>query len=77
MEKITIGALADIDAGKTTLAESILYKCGMLRKKGRVDHKDSFLDFEKIEREKGITLFCKEAFFKYKNQDLYRYSWTY
>ena len=69
MEKITIGALADIDAGKTTLAEGILYKCGMLRKKGRVDHKDSFLDFEKIEREKGITLFCKEAFFKYKDQD--------
>ena len=69
MQKIVIGALADVDAGKTTLAESFLYKCGMIRKKGRVDHQDTFLDFDKIEKEKGITLFNKEAFFKYDNQD--------
>ena len=69
MQKIVIGALADVDAGKTTLAECFLYKCGMIRKKGRVDHQDTFLDFDKIEKEKGITLFNKEAFFKYDNQD--------
>ena len=69
MQKIVIGALADVDAGKTTLAESLLYKSGMIRKKGRVDYKDTFLDFDKIEKEKGITLFNKEAFFKYDNQD--------
>ena len=69
MQKIVIGALADVDAGKTTLAEGLLYKCGMIRKKGRVDYKDTFLDFDKIEKEKGITLFNKEAFFKYDNQD--------
>lgn len=69
MQKIVIGALADVDAGKTTLAESLLYKSGMIRKKGRVDHKDTFLDFDKIEKEKGITLFNKEAFFKYDNQN--------
>ena len=69
MQKIVIGALADVDAGKTTLAEGLLYKSGMIRKKGRVDHKDTFLDFDKIEKEKGITLFNKEAFFKYDNQD--------
>ena len=69
MQKIVIGALADVDAGKTTLAEGLLYKSGMIRKKGRVDHQDTFLDFDKIEKEKGITLFNKEAFFKYDNQD--------
>lgn len=69
MQKIVIGALADVDAGKTTLAECFLYKCGMIRKKGRVDHQDTFLDFDKIEKEKGITIFNKEAFFKYDNQD--------
>ena len=69
MQKIVIGALADVDAGKTTLAEGLLYKSGMIRKKGRVDYKDTFLDFDKIEKEKGITLFNKEAFFKYDNQD--------
>lgn len=69
MQKIVIGALADVEAGKTTLAEGLLYKSGMIRKKGRVDHKDTFLDFDKIEKEKGITLFNKEAFFKYDNQD--------
>ena len=53
----------------TLLAEGLLYKCGMIRKKGRVDYKDTFLDFDKIEKEKGITLFNKEAFFKYDNQD--------
>lgn len=67
--KLTIGALAHVDAGKTTLSESILYKTNTLRKKGRVDNKDSFLDFNSIEKEKGITVFNKQANFKYKDKD--------
>lgn len=67
--KLTIGALAHVDAGKTTLCESILYKTNALRKKGRVDNKDAFLDFNNIEKEKGITVFNKQANFKYKDND--------
>ncbi|MDO4940602.1 MAG: NYN domain-containing protein [Erysipelotrichaceae bacterium] len=67
--KITIGALAHVDAGKTTLSESILYKTNTIRHKGRVDHNDSFLDFYKLEKEKGITIYNKQAIFSYKNKD--------
>ena len=67
--KIVIGALAHVDAGKTTLAESILFKTKVLRKLGRVDHKDAFLDFNEIEKEKGITIFNKEARFNYKDKE--------
>lgn len=67
--KITIGALAHVDAGKTTLSESILYKTNVIRNKGRVDNKDSFLDYSSIEKEKGITVFNKQASFKYKDND--------
>lgn len=67
--KITIGALAHVDAGKTTLSESILYKTNTIRHKGRVDHSDSFLDFYKLEKEKGITIYNKQAIYKYKDKE--------
>ena len=60
-EKMVIGILAHVDAGKTTLAEGILYLCGKLRKLGRVDHKDAFLDTYELERARGITIFSKQA----------------
>lgn len=61
IEHISIGLLAHVDAGKTTLAESILYLSGKLKKLGRVDHKDTFFDTNEIERERGITIFSKQA----------------
>ena len=54
--KLTVGILAHVDAGKTTLAESILYLTGRIRKLGRVDHQDAFLDTYALERERGITI---------------------
>lgn len=65
MKKIVIGILAHVDSGKTTLSEAILYKTGCIRRLGRVDHKDAFLDSDSIERERGITIFSKQAEFKY------------
>lgn len=62
--KLTIGILAHVDAGKTTLAESILYLTGSIRKLGRVDHQDAFLDTYELERERGITIFSKQAEFR-------------
>lgn len=53
----TIGILAHVDAGKTTFAEQMLYHTKSIRKRGRVDHKDSFLDSNDIEKERGITIF--------------------
>ncbi|MCQ2420208.1 MAG: GTP-binding protein, partial [Clostridia bacterium] len=61
MKEICIGALAHVDAGKTTLSEALLYRTGNIRKLGRVDHKDSFLDTDVQERERGITIFSKQA----------------
>ena len=60
---ITLGIVAHVDAGKTTLSEAILYRTGAIRKVGRVDHKDAFLDTNEIERQRGITVFSKEARF--------------
>ncbi len=60
-KKLTIGILAHVDAGKTTLAEALLYETGAIRKLGRVDHGDSFLDTDAQERERGITIFSKQA----------------
>lgn len=60
-DKLVIGILAHVDAGKTTLAEGILYLQGKLRKLGRVDHKDAFLDTYELERARGITIFSKQA----------------
>ena len=61
MKKITIGILAHVDAGKTTLSEAMLYTTGEIRKAGRVDHGDSFLDGNALERSRGITIFSKQA----------------
>ena len=61
MEKLVIGILAHVDAGKTTLSEGILYLTGKIRKLGRVDHKDAYLDTYNLERERGITIFSKQA----------------
>mgnify|MGYP002771531129 CR=1 FL=1 len=60
-EKLVVGVLAHVDAGKTTLAEGLLYLSGKLRKLGRVDHKDAFLDTYELERSRGITIFSKQA----------------
>ena len=59
--RVCLGLVAHVDAGKTTLAEAMLYLSGTLRKLGRVDHRDSFLDTHQLERERGITIFSKEA----------------
>lgn len=64
MKNLVIGILAHVDAGKTTLSESILYLSGKLRKLGRVDHGDAFLDTYELERSRGITIFSKQAVFE-------------
>ena len=61
MKRCCIGILAHVDAGKTTLSEGLLYAAGALRALGRVDHGDAFLDTESLERERGITIFAKQA----------------
>ncbi len=63
MKKLVIGILAHVDAGKTTLSESLLYISGKIRKPGRVDSKDAYLDHFKLERARGITIFSKQAVF--------------
>ena len=70
MRKLVVGILAHVDAGKTTLAESILYLTGSIRKLGRVDHKDTFLDTNTLERARGITIFSKQAILSYKNIEI-------
>ena len=65
MKRFVIGILAHVDAGKTTLSDTILYLCKSIRKPGRVDKKDSFLDSYALERERGITIFSKQAVFEY------------
>ncbi|MCR5322335.1 MAG: TetM/TetW/TetO/TetS family tetracycline resistance ribosomal protection protein [Lachnospiraceae bacterium] len=64
-KRLVIGILAHVDAGKTTLSESILYTSGKIKKLGRVDKKDAFLDNYTLERERGITIFSKQAVFEY------------
>ena len=61
MKRICIGILAHVDAGKTTLTEAMLYRTGAIRRLGRVDHGDAFLDTESLEKERGITIFSKQA----------------
>ncbi len=61
MKRLVCGILAHVDSGKTTLSEAMLYTCGMIRRAGRVDKKDAFLDHYELERERGITIFSKQA----------------
>ena len=61
MKRLVVGLLAHVDSGKTTLAEGLLYRAGVLRKLGRVDHRDAFLDTDSRERARGITIFAKQA----------------
>ena len=58
---MVIGILAHVDAGKTTLSEALLYTTGKIRSLGRVDHKDAYLDTDTMEKERGITIFSKQA----------------
>lgn len=67
MKKISVGILAHVDSGKTTLSEAFMYASGAINKPGRVDHGNSFLDTFELERSRGITIFSKQAVFKYNN----------
>lgn len=70
MKKLVIGILAHVDAGKTTLSEELLYLCGEIRKIGRVDHGDAFLDTYELEKERGITIFSKQALLKTEDMEV-------
>lgn len=69
MKKIVIGILAHVDSGKTTLSEALLYQSGSINRLGRVDHKNSFLDTFSLERDRGITIFSKQAVFQYNDTE--------
>ena len=68
-KQLVIGILAHVDCGKTTLSEALLYGTGTIRKLGRVDHKDAFLDTDALEKARGITIFSKQALFTAGNTD--------
>ena len=68
-KKLTIGILAHVDAGKTTLSEALLFRSGVIRTPGRVDHKNTYLDTFSVERERGITIFSKQARFSSETCD--------
>ena len=70
MKRLTIGMLAHVDSGKTTLSEAMLYLSGGVRRLGRVDHGDAFLDTDQQERERGITIFSKQARLEWKGCEL-------
>lgn len=70
MKKVTFAILAHVDAGKTTLSEAMLYHAGVIKKIGRVDKADSFLDYDQQERKRGITIFSKEISFFYQNSQM-------
>ncbi len=67
MKRLTLGILAHVDAGKTTLSEAMLYLGGQIRRAGRVDNGDAFLDHYELERERGITIFSKQALITYQD----------
>lgn len=69
-KKTVMGLLAHVDAGKTTLAERMLYTAGEIRTLGRVDHRDTFLDTDSMERERGITIFSKQAHFSWQETEV-------
>ena len=63
-KQLVVGILAHVDSGKTTLSEAMLYRTGSIRKLGRVDNKDAFLDTDTLEKARGITIFSKQALLK-------------
>lgn len=71
MKQIVLGILAHVDAGKTTLSENLLYLCGNIRSMGRVDRKDAYLDSHQIERDRGITIFSKQANLSYEDLQIH------
>ena len=70
VKRIVVGMLAHVDAGKTTLSEAMLYQGGRIRRLGRVDHGDAYLDTSDLERRRGITIFSKPAQLTYRDVDL-------
>ena len=70
MKKIAVGILAHVDAGKTTLSEGLLYSAGAVDSLGRVDKKDAFFDTHSLERERGITIFSKQAVFEFGDTEI-------
>ena len=70
MKKLVTGILAHVDAGKTTLSEGLLYRCGAIRKLGRVDNGDAFLDTYELEKKRGITIFSKQARLRYGDMEI-------
>lgn len=70
MKKLVTGILAHVDAGKTTLSEGLLYQCGAIRRLGRVDNRDAFLDTYELERKRGITIFSKQARLHYEDMEI-------
>lgn len=69
MKRIVIGMTAHVDSGKTTLSEALMFRSGEIRKLGRVDHGNAFLDTYEIERKRGITVFSKQAIIRYDNNE--------
>ncbi|MBR4578996.1 MAG: TetM/TetW/TetO/TetS family tetracycline resistance ribosomal protection protein [Oscillospiraceae bacterium] len=69
-DTLTIGVLAHVDAGKTTLSEAMLFAAGAIRRLGRVDHADAFLDTDKQERQRGITIFSKTARLRWQDREM-------
>lgn len=69
MKRLVVGILAHVDSGKTTLSEGLLYQAGALRRLGRVDHQDAFLDTHELERGRGITIFSKQALLHTENAE--------
>ena len=70
VKRISLGILAHVDAGKTTLSEALLYLSGAIRKAGRVDNQDSFLDTYELEKKRGITIFSKQAQMEWKGSKI-------
>lgn len=70
MKKVTLGILAHVDSGKTTLCEAMMYLSGNLKKLGRVDHRDSFFDTFALERDREITIFSKQAMLRYRDTEI-------
>ena len=70
MKRLVIGIMAHVDSGKTTLSEALLYRAGVLRRLGRVDHRDAYLDTDMLERARGITIFSKQAVLTLQDAEL-------